>query len=99
MMGSAGFLGYGKIPPIQDPPMQAEPVCPLTVEISPKVIRLFPRDRRTVIFKVQNPLRQAVSGRIEFDLPEGFSTEPRKSHFGPINAGRPRRHSFGICRE
>ena len=87
MMVSAGFLDYGKIPPLQDPPMRAEPVCPLTVEISPKVIRLFPRDRRTVILKVQNPLSQAVSGRIDFDLPEGFSTEPAEPHFGPINAG------------
>ena len=87
MMVSAGFVDYGKIPPVQDPPMRAEPVCPLTVETSPKVIRLFPRDRRTVIFKVQNPLSQAVSGRIEFDLPEGFSTEPEEVQFGPINAG------------
>ena len=81
-----GYLVYGSLPRQPDPNFREAPISPLQVTLSPDVVRLLPRDHRTVIFQLTNPLSDPVSGQIDFDLPEGFKAEPSAPTFGPIAA-------------
>jgi hypothetical protein len=54
--------------------------------LSPDVVRMFPRDHRTVVFQITNPLSAPVSGHLDFDLPDGLRAEPNAPTFGPIAA-------------
>jgi len=80
-------LVYGEMAAVRTPPRERGQECPLPVTISPRVVRVFDRDRRTVAFAIRNPLKAAVSGRIEFEAAAGWAFEPAKPAFGPIPAG------------
>jgi len=84
---SEGYLVFGEIPTEADPPLQVDPECPLPVKASPAVVRLAPEDGRLVTFTIQNVLKEAVSGWIEFDLPKGLAVEPARREFGPLHPG------------
>lgn len=83
---SGRILTFGT-PATSTPSAPPDPESPLPVRVSPGVVRVFERDRRTVTLTVSNPLRQPVAGRITFDAVPGLSFEPRVPSFGPIAAG------------
>lgn len=72
---------------LKTPPPERGHECPLPVTVSPRVVRVFDRDRRTVTFGIRNPLQAAVSGRIEFEPADGWAFEPSSPAFGPIPPG------------
>jgi len=70
------------------PPMTVDPPCPLETSVAPSELHVWRRDRKTLTFTVRNPLAQPASGRIEIDLPPGFSTRPERVEFGPLAPGQ-----------
>jgi len=85
--GAKGVPALPDIAAVKTPPRERGQECPLPVTVSPRVVRVFDRDRRTVTLAVRNPLKAAVSGRIEFDAAEGWAFEPAQPAFGPIAPG------------
>ena len=67
---------------------EMEPRCPLKVTPSPTQLRVWTRDHKSVSLSVSNTLRKRVTGRIEFDLPDGITTDPASPEFGPVGAGK-----------
>ena len=78
---------FGDVSQPPDPAAATEPECPFAMSISPPVLRVSERDHRPVTFSFTNTLAKAVSGRIELELPEGFSTQPEAPTFGPVRPG------------
>ncbi len=72
---------------VTEPPL-IEPRCPLELTLSPKALRVWTRDHKTVEFTVRNPLRQPIGGRIEFRLPEGITAEPGTAEFRDVRPGQ-----------
>lgn len=81
-----GYLVYGSLPRDPDPTLQEAPVSPLVVTSSPTVVRMLPRDHRSISFRVTNPLNRPVSGYLDFTLPEELAIKPSAPKFGPIAA-------------
>jgi hypothetical protein len=81
-----GLLVYGRVPEAP-PAVRSEPECPLPVAVVPAVARVFERDKRQMIFTLKNVLKEEVSGRIEFELPQGLAFEPPQPAFGPVQPG------------
>ena len=79
-----GYLVYGSSPRQPDPNFREAPPSPLDITLSPDVVRMLPRDHRTVVFQITNLLSAPVSGHFDFDLPEGLRAEPNAPTFGPI---------------
>jgi hypothetical protein len=63
------------------------PEFPGTIRVAPAVLRVFDRDRREAVFTITNPLKEAISGLLVFDLPKGVSVEPAAPAFAPIPPG------------
>lgn len=61
--------------------------CPVPVGLSPPTLRGFPSDRRPLVVTIRNTLAAPLTGRLAFAFPEGMTTEPAASHFGPIEPG------------
>jgi len=80
-------LVYGEIASVKTPPRERGQECPLPVTTSPRVVRVFDRDRRTVTLGIRNTLKAPVSGRIEFDPAEGWAFEPAQPTFGSTPPG------------
>lgn len=81
-----GLLAFGQLPtPMAPPPSASE--SPLTVQLSPAVIRLAHTDRREALLTIENALKKPVSGRVEFALPAGLACEPASPRFGPLAPG------------
>jgi len=70
------------------PPLPLPVRCPLKITAEPSSLRVWTRDRKPIHFVVRNILDRSVSGRIEFDLPKGFSTQPVGAAFGPLKPGQ-----------
>jgi len=83
---SAGQEGGALVhlPAVATPPLEAPPRCPLEVTPSPKQLRVWTRDQKPVSFSIRNPLDKPVTGRLEFELPEGVTVDPSPPEFGPI---------------
>lgn len=82
-----GFLTYGTRPKGGPASAVVEAECPLQVKVAPAVTRVFDRDRKAATFTISNLLKEAVSGKIEFDLPDGLTVEPAQPTFGPVPSG------------
>jgi hypothetical protein len=65
----------------------AVPEFPGTVRVTPAVLRVFDRDRREAVFTITNPLQDALSGRIHFELPKGVSADPAEPPIPPVPPG------------
>jgi hypothetical protein len=64
------------------------PRCPLDVNVSPKQLRVWVRDRKSLDFSIRNPLRVPVSGHIEFQLPHGITVQPARPSFDLLRTGQ-----------
>jgi hypothetical protein len=82
-----GVWRYGAEPVAKMVKHVDEPECPLEASARPAVVRLFGRDRKAVTLVLRNPLKEAVSGWLELDLPEGLAVEPARPVFGPLKPG------------
>jgi len=82
----AGSLVY--LPAVTTPPLPIEPPCPLAVDVSPKELRAWLRDRKSAVFSIRNVLPKPVAGRIDFGLPDGVAVEPGPVEFGPVPPGK-----------
>lgn len=82
-----GMVQLGSRPVVPEIELAADPECPVPVSVSPATVRLAEGGRRTVTLTVRNTLREAVAGAVEFRLPVGLTTEPRRPAFGPLAPG------------
>lgn len=82
-----GYLIFGKVPSEPDPPLLIDPENPFPMKVSSGVVRLAPQDGRLITFTIQNVLKEAVSGRLEFELPENLAIKPARPEFGPVPPG------------
>ena len=80
VLGNAtGVVAEAPFVPTADPLVSIVPTS--------EIIRIGERDRRRVTLSVTNPSSAAVSGKLEFELPSGFSLDPPVLAFGPIAPG------------
>ncbi len=70
-----------------DKEVERPPEFPGTVRVAPSVLRVFDRDRRESVVSLANPLKQALSGRLVFDLPPGVRVEPAEPTFAALAPG------------
>jgi hypothetical protein len=89
-VSTASGILLGGEPPSREKissPSPVEEVFPLPVDTSPDPARLFPRDQKEVTLSFTNTFDGTLSGRVEFDLPAGVTTEPAIPSFGPLAPG------------
>ncbi|MEA3367349.1 MAG: hypothetical protein U9R68_04460, partial [Planctomycetota bacterium] len=82
-----GRLAYGRVPPAAATAPVPRVECPLSVQITPAVVRLAPGGRRTMTLTVKNTLKARVSGSFAFDLPAHVAVEPAAPEFASLAPG------------
>jgi hypothetical protein len=58
------------------------------VNVSPKQLRVWTRDHKSLEFSIRNALRGPVSGRIEFQLSDGITLQPERPKFADLKPGQ-----------
>ncbi len=68
---------------------EEETTCPFPVVVTPAhPLQMFRRDRRIVTLGLTNILKTAISGHIEWELPNGVTVTPRSSGFISVPPGQ-----------
>ncbi len=85
--GTRGYFTFGSLaaPPEPRPTRSGEIEIPTT--LSPEVVRLALRDKRTLGVAIRNPLHHPIEGWLEIEDRAGFNMAPKRAAFGPLSVG------------